>query len=245
MMRRCSLVIPTYNEEDVLRQALTKIIECVKIDFECILIVDSLSDLSIPIIHEFRKRDSRFSMLLNDFFPGPAGAIRAGIRKSTGNVIVVTSADGSDDVSQIPDLVRLVERGVDIASASRFMHGGKLINSPLIKGLLSRIASLSLHYFRRVGTRDATNNFKAYSAKFLNSIDIESTHGFEIGLELVAKARRKKCAITEIPTIWIERQSGVSKFPLLRSLPNYLYWYLYALIPKKPKLKVKFKQKKI
>lgn len=144
---------------------------------------------------------------------------------------MVTSADGSDDASQIPELVMLVERGVDIASASRYMHGGKLINSPFLKGFLSRLAGLSLHHLRRIGTRDATNNFKAYSADFLNSIDIESIYGFEIGLELVAKARRAKRPIAEIPTIWIERNSGISKFPLLRSLPRYLKWYFYALFP--------------
>lgn len=233
MSHRCSLVIPAYNEDEVLRQSLNKIIECVKIEFECIVVVDDNSDLSIPIVLEFQKIDSRFTVFVNDYFPGPAGAIRAGIRKSTGRVVVVTSADGSDDASQISDLVMLVERGVDIASASRYMHGGKLINSPFLKGFLSRMAGLSLHLFRRVGTKDATNNFKAYSSDFLKSIEIESIYGFEIGLELVAKARRARRPIAEIPTIWIERESGVSKFPLLKSLPRYLYWYFYALSPRR------------
>ena len=228
---RCSLVVPAYNESEVLRVALTRIAECVNFEFECMVVVDDLSDTSIPIVREFQNADSRFGILLNDYFPGPAGAIRAGIRKAIGQVIVVTSADGSDDASQIPELVMLVERGVDIASASRYMHGGKLINSPFLKGFLSRLAGLSLHHLRRIGTRDATNNFKAYSADFLNSIDIESIYGFEIGLELVAKARRAKRPIAEIPTIWIERNSGISKFPLLRSLPRYLKWYFYALFP--------------
>lgn len=233
MSLRCSLVVPAYNESEVLRVALARIAECVNFEFECIIVVDEVSDTSIPIILEFQNADSRFKMLVNDYFPGPAGAIRAGIKKAIGRVIVITSADGSDDASQISELVMLVERGVDIASASRYMHGGKLINSPFLKGLLSRIAGLSLHFFRRVGTRDATNNFKAYSADFLRSIEIESIYGFEIGLELVAKARRARRPIAEIPTIWIERNSGVSKFPLFRSLPHYLGWYFYALSPRR------------
>jgi glycosyltransferase involved in cell wall biosynthesis len=230
---RCSLVIPAYNEGEVLKKTLVRIIETLEIEFECIVVVDEISDTSVSIIQEIQSMDPRFTLFVNDFFPGPAGAIRSGIRKSSGRTVVVTSADGSDDASQIADLVMLVERGIDVASASRYMHGGKLINSPFIKGLLSRVAGLSLHILKRVGTRDATNNFKAYSADFLKSVDIESIYGFEIGLELVAKARRARRPIAEIPTIWIERESGISKFPLLKSLPRYLYWYLYALTPKR------------
>lgn len=228
---RCSIIIPAFNEGIVLRKSLSRISEMVKIEFECIVIVDDISDSSVSIVKEFQNKDSRFILLVNDLFPGPAGAIRSGIRKSRGRTIVVTSADGSDDASQIVDLVMLVERGIDVAAASRYMHGGKLINSPLLKGVLSRVAGLSLHILKRVGTKDATNNFRAYSADFLTSIQIESIYGFEIGLELVAKARRARRPIAEIPTIWIERESGVSKFPLLKSIPRYLYWYLVALAP--------------
>ena len=229
---RCSLVIPAYNEGEVLKKTLSRIVETLEIDFECLVVVDDISDTSVSIIKEFQNVDSRFNLIVNDFFPGPAGAIRSGIRKSRGRTIVVTSADGSDDASQIVDLVMLVERGIDVAAASRYMHGGKLINSPFLKGFLSRAAGLSLHILKRVGTRDATNNFRGYSAEFLKSIEIESIYGFEIGLELVAKARRARRPIAEIPTIWIERESGVSKFPLLKSLPRYIHWYLFALAPK-------------
>jgi glycosyltransferase involved in cell wall biosynthesis len=225
-------VIPAYNEGEVLKKTLSRIIETLEIEFECIVVVDEISDTSVSIIQEFQSMDPRFTLLINDLFPGPAGAIRSGIQNSRGRTIVVTSADGSDDASQIVDLVMLVERGIDVAAASRYMHGGKLINSPLLKGILSRAAGLSLHILKRVGTRDATNNFRGYSADFLKSIEIESIYGFEIGLELVAKARRARRPIAEIPTIWIERESGISKFPLLRSLPRYMYWYLYALAPR-------------
>jgi glycosyltransferase involved in cell wall biosynthesis len=229
-------VIPSYNEGEVLRKTLSRIITTLEIEFECIVVVDKISDSSVSIVREFQNIDPRFTLLINDFFPGPAGAIRSGIRKSNGRTVVVTSADGSDDASQILDLVLLVERGIDVAAASRYMHGGKLINSPFLKGALSRAAGLSLHILKRVGTRDATNNFRGYSADFLKSIEIESIYGFEIGLELVAKARRASRPIAEIPTIWIERESGVSKFPLLKSLPKYLYWYMYALAPKRKQI---------
>jgi dolichol-phosphate mannosyltransferase len=97
---------------------------------------------------------------------------------------------------------------------------------------LSRLAALSSHLLTRVGTRDATNSFKAYSAAFVRDVGIESDHGFEVGLELVAKARRRRLRVAEIPTIWLERTFGESNFRLAQWIPRYLRWYFYAFGPR-------------
>ena len=73
--------------------------------------------------------------------------------------------------------------------------------------MLSRLAGLSLHWFARVGTRDATNSFKAYNAAFVREVGIESDAGFELGIEMVAKARRRRLPVAEVPTIWLDRGS--------------------------------------
>ena len=114
-------------------------------------------------------------------------------------------ADGSDDAEQIDELCKLVERGVVVAAASRYMSGGQQIGGPMVKSQLSRLAGLSLYWFAHVGTRDATNSFKAYAVDFVRDVDIDSDTGFEIGIELVAKARRLRRPVAEIPTIWLER----------------------------------------
>ena len=99
---------------------------------------------------------------------------------------------------------------------------------------MSRTAGLSLHLLARVGTRDGTNSFKAYSTEFVRSVGIDSDEGFEVGLELVAKARRLRLPVAEIPTIWLERTSGQSNFKLRKWLPHYLRWYRFAFGPKLP-----------
>ena len=143
-------------------------------------------------------------------------------------VAVVTMADGSDDARQIDELVRLVERGVVIAAASRYMPGGQQVGGPALKGFLSRLAGRTLHAFGRVGTRDATNSFKAYSVDFVRAVGVESRDGFEIGIEMTAKARRTGQPVAEIPTIWLERQQGLSSFKVAGWIPKYLRWYLFA-----------------
>jgi glycosyltransferase involved in cell wall biosynthesis len=228
-MSSLTIVIPAFNESDYILITLGRIQKTVRTDFECLVVVDSPDDSTILHVSNLNKSDSRFQIILNDLGKGPAFAIKKGIYKASGSFIAIVSGDGSDDVSQIDDLVRLVERGVSVAVASRHMKGGQLVGSPFLKGWLSKIAGLSLFHISRVGTHDSTNNFKVYEKTFLDSIIIESTHGFELGLELICKAKRKKLPIAEIPTIWIERSEGVSKFPLVKSLPKYFYWYLKTI----------------
>jgi glycosyltransferase involved in cell wall biosynthesis len=228
-MNLLTIVIPAYNEGAYILKTLQRIQKSVTTPFECTVVVDHSDDTTIAFVKDFSQVDSRFSFQINEIQPGPAGAIRQGIKSAKGEVVAIVSGDGSDDVSQIDSLTSLVERGVSIAVASRYMKGGQLVGAPFLKSNLSRIAGLTLYHFARIGTRDATNNFKVYSREFLNSLEIQSMHGFEIGLELTTKARIQKRRIAEIPTIWIERTENESNFPLLKSIPKYLRWFALAM----------------
>ena len=84
------------------------------------------------------------------------------------------------------------------------------------------------------GRVDATNSFKAYSTEFVRDVGIESDSGFEIGIELVAKARRLRRPVAELPTIWLERAQGTSNFKVARWIPRYLKWYRFAFGPPLP-----------
>lgn len=229
-----SIVIPVHEEGSYILATLERITRSVKTEFECIIVADNKSDSTIPFILDFQRKDPRFRFELNQIAVGPAGAIKQGIRFAKGEMIAVVSGDGSDDISQLDSLAGLVERGVSVAVASRYMKGGQLVGAPLLKAWLSRLAGITLYVFARLGTRDATNNFKVYSKEFIDSIVIESNYGFEIGLELTTKAKLLNFRIAEIPTIWIERTEGESKFPLISSLKFYLKWYLKAIFRIKP-----------
>jgi len=117
---------------------------------------------------------------------------------------------------------------VAVAAASRYMAGGQQVGGPLVKGVLSRTAGRSLRLFARLGTRDATNSFKAYSTSFVREVGIDSRDGFEIGIELTAKAKRLRLPVAEIPTIWLDRPAGVSNFKVAEWIPKYLRWYRFA-----------------
>jgi glycosyltransferase involved in cell wall biosynthesis len=211
---------------------LRRVLESVILPAEVLVVHDDPADSTLPALARLAVAHPQVRAVHNTSGRGPARAIAFGIREASAPVVVVTMADGCDDPTQIDALTRLVERGVVVACASRYARGGQQVGGPFWKGLLSRTAGLTLHLFARVGTRDATNSFKAYSAAFVREVGIESDRGFEIGLELVAKARRRRLPVAEIPTIWLDRAFGASHFRLTTWLPRYLRWYLHAFGPR-------------
>ena len=223
-----SVVIPVYNEGSAIVACLERILREVRLPSEVLVVHDTPDDTTVPYARKAGEDDPRVRVVLNTYGRGPANAIRFGIEAARSPVAVVTMADGSDDPRQIDDLARLVERGVVVAAASRYMPGGQQVGGPFLKRLLSRVAGRTLHTFGRVGTRDATNSFKAYSTDFVRQVGIDSRAGFEIGLELSAKARRMRLPVAEIPTIWLDRAFGVSNFKMSKWLPAYLRWYRFA-----------------
>ncbi|HET7018232.1 MAG TPA: glycosyltransferase family 2 protein [Streptosporangiaceae bacterium] len=225
---RISIVIPAYNEGDAILPVLDRIFESVRLSCEVLVVVDGEDDTTIGPVEEYAQKEPRLRHILNTYGRGPANAIRFGIDSSAAPVAVVTMADGCDDARQIDDLARLTERGVAVAAASRYMAGGQQVGGPWLKGFLSRAAGRSLQLLTHTGTRDATNSFKAYSTEFVRSVGIDSRDGFEIGIELTAKAKRMRLPVAEIPTIWLDRQAGVSNFKVARWIPKYLRWYRFA-----------------
>ena len=228
---RVSIVIPVYNEGDEVTDCLDRILAGVQLPCELLVVYDDEEDSTIPALRKYAATDPRVLPTRNEYGPGPARAIRYGIDRARAPVAVVTMADGSDDAEQIDDLCKLVERGVVIAAASRYMSGGQQIGGPFLKSTLSRLSGLSLYWLAKVGTRDATNSFKAYATSFVDEVGIESDSGFEIGIELVAKARRLRRPVAEVPTIWLERAQGTSNFKVARWIPRYLKWYRFAFGP--------------
>ncbi|WGL53693.1 glycosyltransferase family 2 protein [Nocardioides sp. BP30] len=226
-----TVVVPAYNEGEHIVAVLERIVTGVESDVTVLVVVDFPEDTTVPVVEKFSVDHPHVRTVVSTYGRGPANAIRYGIDQATTPVVVVTMADGSDDPRQIDDLARLVERGVVVAAASRYSPGGQQVGGPLLKGLLSRNAGKSLGLLGRVGTHDATNSFKAYSTDFVREVGIHSRSGFEIGLELTAKARRLRRPVAELPTIWLDRDFGESNFKLKQWIPKYLRWYRFAFGP--------------
>jgi glycosyltransferase involved in cell wall biosynthesis len=226
-----TVVVPAFREDEGIARVLDRLTGGISLEFEILVVVDDPADPTVAAVAGHAGSDPRIRTLVNTYGRGPANAIRFGIDHARNPGVVVTMADGSDDPRMIDPLARLVERGVVVAAASRYSPGGQQVGGPVIKTLLSRSAGRSLGTLARVGTDDATNSFKAYSTDFVHEVGIHSRSGFEIGLELTAKARRLRRPVAELPTIWLDRTLGESSFDLKGWVPKYLRWYFFAFGP--------------
>jgi glycosyltransferase involved in cell wall biosynthesis len=227
-----TVVVPAFNEGENITKTIEALSKLYGTTIDVSVIVDFEKDSTIESFNRILVKPSTFKILVQPYGAGPANAIRFGIENAETDCVVVMMADGSDDVRAVSELSNLVSRGVAVACASRYMSGGQQIGGPRFKKFLSKTAGKTLYSLAGVGTHDPTNSFKAYSKHFLAQTEIESRSGFEIGIELVSKAHRLGLPVAEIPTIWLDRTDGNSRFLLAKWAPKYLPWFFNCFAPK-------------
>lgn len=233
-IKKLAIIVPIHYEEKNIENFLNNLKQKVKIAFIAYFIYDDINDPTIQLLENIKNKfDFKIKIFRNAYKKGVLNALKTGIEIFEEEACVITMADCSDDLSTINKMNELFYQGFDVVCGSRYMKNGKQVGGNILKKILSYSAGLSLYYLTNVPTRDITNNFKLYSKKLLNSIKIESSGGFELGIEITAKAYLNNFSITEIPTTWIDRLEGKSKFKLIQWFPYYLKWYFY-LIRKKP-----------
>jgi glycosyltransferase involved in cell wall biosynthesis len=220
--------VPVYNEAENFPCLLAEIEKHIPRPFTMLVVYDFDADTTVPVAQSLAATRPWLRLLKNELGRGVVYAIKAGFAAVGAGPALVVMADLSDDLAVVPRMLDLYAQGNRIVCASRYMRGGKQLGGPWLKRTMSRVAGLSLRYFAGFPTHDATNNFRLYDAALVNELGIESTGGFELALELTAKAFRRGVRIAETPTTWRDRTSGASRFQLRRWLPKYLYWYAYA-----------------
>lgn len=225
-----SVVCPVYNEADNIGPLLNELQRKVTTPMEVLLVYDREDDTTLPVARDLVPHyPFEIRLVKNRFGTGALNAIKTGFLEARQEAVLVTMADLSDDLVVVDEMYRLViSEGFDIVCGSRYMPGGKQIGGPRLKKILSRLAGVSLHTFVGLPIHDVTNSFKMYKREFLSKTPIESTGGFEVGIEMVVKAFVNGKRITEVPTTWTSRVTGKSRFRLWQWLPKYFRWYGYA-----------------
>ncbi len=219
-----TIIIPVYNEGENITSAVERIEKEVKYPYQINLIYDSDEDTTLE-----PAKNLNVNLVKNKYGKGVLNAIKTGLENVQTEFAVVTMADLSDPPEVINNMLdSAIKNNSSIVCASRYMVGGKQIGGPFLKKMMSKYAGLSLHYLAGIPVHDVTNSFKLYRKSFLDNVKIESTGGFELGLELVVKAFKNGDIITEVPTVWTDRVAGKSNFKLIEWLPKYLKWYFMA-----------------
>lgn len=226
---RLTILLPVYNEHEIIGRTLDLIFEKVKTTSVIRVVYDFDADTTIPVVRKYMEKHANLEILRNDYGKGVLNALKKGFDSVTTEWTLVMMADLSDDPGLVDGMIAKGDEGYDLVSGSRYMKGGKQEGGPWLKRKLSRIAGISLHYLVGIATHDITTAFKLYRTSFLKTVKIESTGGFEVSMEITVKAFLAGRRIGEVPATWLDRTAGQSRFNLKKWLPKYLHWYWVAV----------------
>ena len=226
---RLDIVIPVYNEGANILPTLQSLMRAVKTPLRVLICYDREDDNTLTAI---RNNRDALGALMIEFVRnrgrGAHGAVLTGFSASTAPFALVLMADDDYNAGIIDAMVAQAESGCDIVCASRFMPGGGMVGCPWLKAVLVRAGNFTLYHLGHLPTRDASNGFRLFARRVLDQIAIELDRGFCYSIELVVKCHRLRWRIEEVPAQWFERAHGTSRFQVIRWLPAYLRWYLYA-----------------
>ena len=224
------IIIPVYNEGPAIRRVyehLLKALATVSFTWEVMCVYDFDEDTTVPTLQELAAADTRVKPIKQTYGKGVINALKYAFAHTHEGAVAVVMGDDSDETENLPLMYQKYLDGALVVAASRYSSGGHYQGGVWVKKGLSKLAGLVL-YHTGIGTRDPTNNFKLYAGSFLHSIQIESKAGFEVALELTVKAAlTRQNAVAEVPTTWLDRLDGESKFKLWQWLPFYLRWFVY------------------
>lgn len=223
MNLKYSIIIPVKNEEKNIKKTVETTRKFLKMPNEIIIVNDHSTDNTVKVALDLK--DIR---LTSTYFTGQGVAIMHGVKQARTNIVVPITGDLSDDPNDIEKLVEIVESGFDVACASRYASGARTIASDKLKRFLSIIVSFLCRVMFRVPTTDSTNSFRAYRKDRLMEIKI-STYGYATAMDIILQAHKMGFKISEIPTTWINRVKGESKFKLVKQWKEYLKTFIRVL----------------
>lgn len=229
MEARVDIVIPVFNEGANILNTLRALETHVRTPLRVLICYDIPEDDTLPAIDAEPTLQKKLNVVfVRNPGRGAHSAVLSGFAASEAPYVLVFPADDDYNAGMLDAMVVAAEQGADIACACRFMPGGSMVGCPWLKAFLVRAGNFSLRTFARLPTRDASNGFRLFSRRVIETIAIESTQGFTYSIELLVKTHRLGWRIADVPAQWFERAHGASRFRVLGWLPAYLRWYFYA-----------------
>lgn len=233
---KLSIVIPAYNEEDSIRETISeleKALSTIVIDHEILIVNDNSKDGTENVLRDLASKNPNIKYYTN---PGPNGfgyAIRYGLERFNGDCVAIMMADLSDSpYDLIKFYTTMVEKNVDCVFGTRWSNGGKVIDYPIIKKVINRIANFIVQMVMRIKYNDTTNAFKLYRKEVIYGIKPILAPHFNLTLELPLKAIIRGFSYEIVPNSWTNRKYGESKLKIKEMGSRYFFILMYCFIEK-------------
>jgi len=219
---RTLVITPTYveaeNIDEFLRRARAALPSA-----DILVVDDNSPDGTADIAEAAAAELGGIDVLRRPAKQGLGTAYRAGFAiglEKGYEALVQIDADLSHDPAVLPNLLREVESGVDLAIGSRYVPGGAIPNWPWFRRALSRYGNRYAAFVLGTGVKDATSGYRAYRADTLKSIDYATTRAKGYGFQIETEYRVHVWGghISEIPIVFTDRVRGYSK----------MTWFIFA-----------------
>lgn len=226
------VVLPAYNEAANLPSLLTKIqltFAANGRDYHVILVDDASTDDTAAIASKatFKMPCTLVQHEVNQNLPG---ALRSGFTEANrmavdGDLIVTMDGDDTHQPGSINRLIQLIEDGFDVAIASRFQTGSRVVGVPPLRIFMAWAARMMFKVIMPIpGVRDYTCGFRAYRAIALRQAmnfygdEFISENGFSCMADVLLKMRRFKFQFGEAPMLLrYDQKQGGSKMAVGRT----------------------------
>lgn len=207
-MKTVSVVLPSYNEKDNIREAIERISRALGEQLLEIIVVDDNSpDRTWEIVQNLNNPKVKLICRMKE--KGLASALDDGIKAAKGESIVWMDCDLGLPPEDVPKLVKQLDN-YDIVIGSRYVKGGKDSRSKpraWASTLLNIYASLILS----LKVRDYTSGFVAVKREVFNKIQFTRRGFGEYFIDFVYQAIKNNYRIIEVGYIYKDRKSGISR----------------------------------
>ncbi|WP_228975175.1 polyprenol monophosphomannose synthase [Streptomyces sp. DH12] len=223
------VIIPTYNEADNVEAIVSRVRSSVPAAH--VLVADDNSpDGTGKIADELAGSDDHVHVLHRKGKEGLGAAYLAGFAwgmERGYDVLVEMDADGSHQPEQLPRLLTALD-GADLVLGSRWVPGGRVVNWPKSRELLSRGGSLYSRTLLGVPIKDVTGGYRAFRRETLEGLGVEqvASQGYCFQVDLAWRTVKAGFRVVEVPITFVERERGDSK--MSRSIVVEALWRVTA-----------------
>ncbi|MDD2364869.1 MAG: glycosyltransferase family 2 protein [Desulfuromonadaceae bacterium] len=234
-LKLLSVVIPARDEEGALSRMLERLnlqLSLNNIQHEIIVVDDGSSDNTWVLLQGLKESIPELKPIQNNGLHGFGRAVICGLDVMCGDAVVIMMADESDDPKDAVRYWHELNRGYDCVFGSRFIKGGGVVDYPLIKLFINRIANKFLQYFFHIKLNDTTNAFKGYRYRVIEGCRPLIAPHFNLTVEIPLKAIVRGFSWTVIPITWRNRTSGKAKLKIKEMGSRYFFICLYIWLEK-------------
>ena len=198
-----SFVVPAYNEAPSLEEVLRRVY-ALPLRAEVIAVDDGSTDHTPEILESFARSDGLIA-LRHERNRGKGAAVRTGIARSTGDVLVIQDADMEYDPVDVPELIRpIVEGHADVVYGSR-LSGGRPQRAYMFWHLLAnRILALLTNVLWNTTLSDMETGYKAFRGELVREFAL-TEDDFRIEPEITANVLDRKLRLYQLPIAYYGR----------------------------------------